>query len=130
MATNAQEAFESSKLLNNLHVVSDGVQAMAFLRKENKHSAAPCPSLILLDLNLPRKSGREVLEEIKTDQVLKRIPVVVLSTSKAEEDIIKSYGLHANCYITKPVDFPKFVEVVKSIQKFWFSVVTLSPDNS
>ena len=121
----AKEALEFSKIVNNLHVVVDGVQAMAFLRREEKYKNAPRPGLILLDLNLPRKDGREVLEEIKNDDKLKRIPVVVLTTSKSEVDVLKAYGLHANCYIVKPVDFEKFAEVVKTIENFWFSVVTL-----
>jgi two-component system, chemotaxis family, response regulator Rcp1 len=121
----AKEAFEYSKIVKNLHTAADGVEAMAFLRREGKYKDAPCPGLILLDLNLPRKDGREVLAEIKTDELLKRIPVVVLTTSKSEADVLQAYGLHANCYIVKPVDFEKFAEVVKHIENFWFSVVTL-----
>jgi chemotaxis family two-component system response regulator Rcp1 len=121
----AKEALEYSKIAHNLHSAPDGVEAMAFLRKEGKYSDAPRPGLILLDLNLPKKDGREVLAEIKSDEKLKRIPVVVLTTSKSEVDVLKAYGLHANCYIVKPVDFEKFAEVVKSIENFWFSVVTL-----
>jgi len=121
----AKEALEHSKIVNTLHTVTDGVEAMAFLGGAGKHQGAPRPGLILLDLNLPRKDGREVLAEIKADENLKRIPVVVLTTSKNEADILKAYGLHANCYIVKPVDFEKFVEVVRSIESFWFSVVTL-----
>ncbi|HEV3386366.1 MAG TPA: response regulator [Gemmata sp.] len=121
----AKEALEYSKIVNNLHSVPDGVEAMAFLRKEGKYRDTPRPGLILLDLNLPRKDGREVLAEIKNDEKLKRIPVVVLTTSKSEADVLKAYGLHANCYIVKPVDFEKFAEVVKNIENFWFSVVTL-----
>jgi len=121
----AKEALEYSKVVNNLHTVPDGVEAIAFLRKEGKYQDAPRPGLILLDLNLPRKDGREVLAEIKNDEKLKRIPVVVLTTSKSEVDILKAYGLHANCYIVKPVDFEKFADVVKNIENFWFSVVTL-----
>jgi chemotaxis family two-component system response regulator Rcp1 len=121
----AKEALEYSKVVNNLHVVSDGVEAMAFLRRDGKHKEAPRPGLILLDLNLPKKDGREVLAEIKNDEKLKRIPVVVLTTSKSEADVLKAYGLHANCYIVKPVDFEKFAEVVKYIENFWFSIVTL-----
>jgi chemotaxis family two-component system response regulator Rcp1 len=121
----AQEALDHAKVLNNLHVVQDGVEAMSFLRCEGKYSEAPRPDLILLDLNLPRKDGREVLQEIKGDDVLKRIPVVVLTTSKAEEDIFRAYGLHANCYVTKPVDFNQFTEVVRAIENFWFTVVSL-----
>jgi two-component system, chemotaxis family, response regulator Rcp1 len=121
----AKEALEYSKIVNNLHTVPDGVEAMAFLRNEGRHQDAPRPGLILLDLNLPKKDGREVLAEIKNDEKLKRIPVVVLTTSKSEADVLKAYGLHANCYIVKPVDFEKFAEVVKNIENFWFSVVTL-----
>ncbi len=121
----AHEALESTKLVNNLHTVSDGVQAIAFLRREGQYKDAPRPGLILLDLNLPKKDGREVLAEIKTDDALKRIPVVVLTTSKSEADILIAYGLHANCYIVKPVDFEKFAEVVTHIENFWFAVVTL-----
>lgn len=121
----AQEALEYSRIVNHLHIATDGVEAIAFLRRQGKYQGAPRPGLILLDLNLPRKDGREVLSEIKTDEALKRIPVVVLTTSKSEADILKAYGLHANCYIVKPVDFEKFSEVVRSIENFWFSVVTL-----
>jgi CheY-like chemotaxis protein len=120
-----EEALKYAKVLNNLHVVENGVDAMAFLRGEGAHAGAPRPDLILLDLNLPRKDGREVLADIKADPVLKIIPVVVLTTSKAEEDVVKAYGLHANCYVTKPVDFASFAEVVRSIEQFWFTVVTL-----
>jgi CheY-like chemotaxis protein len=114
-------------LLNPLHVVEDGVAALEYLKRDGGHSAAPRPGLILLDLNLPRKSGREVLEELKSDPALMNIPVVVLTTSKSEEDVVKSYGLHANCYITKPVDFAKFTDVIRTISEFWFGVVTLPP---
>ncbi len=114
----AREALEYSEVVNNLHWVPDGVEAIAFLRKEGKYQDAPRPGLILLDLNLPRKDGREVLADIKADEKLKRIPVVVLTTSKSEADIYKAYGLHANCYIVKPVDFEKFAEVVKNIENF------------
>ncbi|MDB6029490.1 MAG: hypothetical protein JWM68_5713 [Verrucomicrobiales bacterium] len=120
-----EEALITAKLMNNLHVVEDGVEAMEFLRKEGKYANKPRPDIILLDLNLPRKDGREVLAEVKADEKLKIIPVVVLTTSQAEQDVIKAYGLHANCYITKPVDFECFTQVVQSIQSFWFSVVTL-----
>ena len=120
-----EEALANAKLLNNLNVVEDGVEAMAFLRKEGKYAGKPTPDIILLDLNLPRKDGREVLAEVKTDPTLRMIPVVVLTTSKAEQDVVKAYGLHANCYITKPVDFECFTQVVQAIQNFWFSVVTL-----
>lgn len=121
----AQEALEHAKVLNNLHVVSDGVEAIDFLRQKGPYADAPMPDLVLLDLNLPRKDGREVLAEIKADEGLKRIPVVVLTTSKAEEDIHRAYGLHANCYITKPVDFDQFANVVKAIENFWFTIVSL-----
>jgi two-component system response regulator len=120
-----REALLSAKVLNNLHVVNDGVEAVAFLRRKGKHAQAIRPHLILLDLNLPRKSGQEVLAEIKADPALKSIPIVVLTTSKAEEDVLKAYGLHANSYITKPVDFGAFATVIHSIEKFWFTVVTL-----
>jgi two-component system, chemotaxis family, response regulator Rcp1 len=120
-----REALREGKVANTLIVASDGVEALAFLRGEGKHADAPRPDLILLDLNLPRKDGREVLAEIKADPNLKRIPVVVLTTSRLEEDIIKTYDLHANCYITKPVDFDKFVSVVRTIDEFWLTVVRL-----
>jgi len=123
----AREALQQAKVLNNLSVTENGVEALAFLRREDRYAGAPRPDLILLDLNMPRKDGREVLQELKADPELKCIPVVVLTTSKAEEDIVKSYGLHANCYITKPVDFERFVSVVQTIQDFWFTVVTLPP---
>jgi two-component system response regulator len=125
----AKEAFENSKIVHKLHAVNDGVEAMGFLRKEGKYKDSPRPGLILLDLNLPKKDGREVLAEIKNDEKLKRIPVVVLTTSKSEVDVQKAYGLHANCYIAKPVDFEKFAEVVRSIENFWFSVATLAGEN-
>ena len=123
----AIEAFKEGKVSNKLNVVEDGIEALSFLKKEGKYGEVPRPDLILLDLNLPKKDGREVLEEIKTDQNLKRIPVVILTTSNAEEDILKTYNLNGNCYITKPVDLEKFFEVVKSIEKFWLSIVTLPP---
>jgi len=123
----AREALSEAKLLNTIHVAEDGVEAMDFLHKRGKFADAPTPDLILLDLNLPRKSGREVLAEIKADKNFKYIPVVVLTTSSAEEDILKSYNLHANCYVVKPVEFESFVQAVKSIEHFWFSVVTLPP---
>jgi CheY-like chemotaxis protein len=125
-----REALEYYKVLNPLHIAEDGVEAIEFLKREGKHANAPRPGLIILDLNLPRKSGQEVLQELKTDPELMNIPVVVLTTSKAEEDVAKSYGLHANCYITKPVDFEKFVQVVRSINDFWLGVVTLPPVKS
>ena len=113
-------------MLNNLHVVEDGVDALAYLRQEGPFKTALRPHLILLDLNLPRKNGLEVLAEIKNDAKLKRIPIVVLTTSKAEGDVVTAYGLHANCVVTKPVDFSNFASVIRSIEKFWFSVVTLA----
>jgi CheY-like chemotaxis protein len=120
-----EEAFRDAKVLNHMSVVTDGTAAMQFVRREGPHAAAPRPDLILLDLNLPRKDGREVLKEIKDDPSLRRIPVVVLTTSRAEEDVLKAYNLHANCYITKPVDFTQFISVVRSIEGFWLSVVKL-----
>lgn len=123
----AREALIEAKLLNTIHVAEDGVDAMDFLHKRGKFTSVPTPDLILLDLNLPRKNGREVLAEIKADENFKHIPVVVLTTSSAEEDILKSYNLHANCYVVKPVEFESFVKAVQSIQHFWFSVVTLPP---
>jgi CheY-like chemotaxis protein len=122
------EALKEGKVRNNLSVVADGVEALAFLRRQGKYTEAPRPDLILLDLNLPKKDGREVLGEIKLDEVLRRIPVVVLTTSRAEEDILKSYDLYANCYITKPVDLERFFTVVKSIEDFWLTVVKLPTD--
>jgi chemotaxis family two-component system response regulator Rcp1 len=122
-----QEALHEAKIANNLHVATDGVQALRFLRREEEHAEAPRPDLILLDLNLPKMTGREVLESVKEDAELRRIPVVVLTTSEAEEDIVRSYELHANAYIKKPVDFASFVEVVRVIEDFWFSVVRLPP---
>ena len=122
-----REALEYAKVLNRVHVVEDGVRAIAFLRKEGPYAQAPRPDLILLDLNLPKKDGREVLAEIKADDQLKTIPVVVLTTSRAEDDILRAYGLHANCYIAKPVDFVRFAEVVRAIEHFWFTVVNLPP---
>lgn len=120
-----KEVMSESKVCANLHVANDGVQAMKFLKNQDDFSDAPCPDLILLDLNLPKKNGKEVLQEIKTDPKLQAIPVVVLTSSKEEEDICRSYKLHANCYITKPVHFDQFVKVVKSIEDFWFTVVKL-----
>ena len=122
-----QEALLDSKLHNNLHVVTDGEEAMAFLHQSGKYSSAPKPDLILLDLNLPKKNGREVLSEIKEDESLRLIPVVIMTVSKDEKDILESYRLHANCYIKKPVKFGEFIEIVKSIEDFWFSIVTLPP---
>ncbi|MFB6136539.1 MAG: response regulator [Halobacteriaceae archaeon] len=120
-----EKGLERAKIINNLHVVGDGVEAMAFLRGEGDHEDAPRPDLVLLDLNLPRMNGREVLEEMKSDPDLRRIPVVVLTSSAAEEDIVESYDLHANAYLTKPVGIDGFVEVVESIEDFWLTVVKL-----
>jgi CheY-like chemotaxis protein len=120
-----QQAFEHHKLRNSLHVVSDGVEALAFLRREGEFADAPRPGLILLDLNLPRKDGREVLEEVKNDASLRSIPIVVLTTSQAEEDILRSYNLHANAYVAKPVDFERFIHVIRQIDDFFVSVVKL-----
>lgn len=122
-----REALKDAKVLNEVYVTQDGVEAMQFLHKEGKFSNVPTPDLILLDLNLPRKDGREVLAEIKQDPKLKRIPVVVLTTSKADEDIIKTYNLHANAYITKPVDLNRFIEIIHTLEEFWFSIVRLPP---
>ena len=121
----AQEAMKEAKVKNNLHWVEDGVQAMSFLRNEEGYEEAPRPDVVLLDLNLPKKDGREVLSEIKSDNQLKNIPVVILTVSKDEEDILKSYDLHANCYITKPLDLDSFLEVVRSIEDFWLTIVKL-----
>ena len=122
-----REALKEGKVRNNLSVASDGVEALAFVRREGKFAEAPKPDVILLDLNLPKKGGREVLAELKADPDLRRIPVVVLTTSQAEEDILRTYDLHANCYITKPVDFDKFITVVRSLEDFWLTVVRLPP---
>jgi two-component system, chemotaxis family, response regulator Rcp1 len=119
------ESLKEAKISNSVHVVDDGVEALEFLRRQGKHSEALRPDLILLDLNLPRKDGREVLAEIKSDPELSSIPVVILTASRAEQDMIKSYARHANCYIVKPVDFDGLMEVVKSIEKFWVTVVKL-----
>lgn len=121
----ARETLINSKLRNNLHVVTDGEKAMKFLRREVPYSDVPRPDIILLDLNLPRKDGREVLADIKADEALKRIPVVILTSSQADEDVIRSYDLHANCYITKPLDFKQFTKVVHSIESFWLTIVRL-----
>ena len=123
-----REALEYSRFLNKLYIVDDGVQAMDFLRRQGKYKDVPRPGIVLLDLNLPRKSGLEVLKEIKDDPALKTIPVVVLTTSKAEEDVVKSYGNHANCYITKPIEFAKLAEAVRAVGDFWLCVVTLPPE--
>ena len=122
-----REAFKEGKVLNELRVAKDGVEAMAFLRREGEYADAPRPDLILLDLNLPKKDGREVLAEIKADEDLKRIPVVILTTSKDEGDVLKTYDLHANCFITKPVDLQRFIDVVRSVEEFWLPVVKLPP---
>ena len=119
------EALKEGKVRNELRVVSDGAEALGFLRREGGYADATRPDLILLDLNLPKKDGREVLEEIKADERLKRIPVVILTSSRAEQDVLRSYDLSANCYITKPVDLDQFISVVKSIEDFWLTVVTL-----
>jgi CheY-like chemotaxis protein len=120
-----QEAFLENKLCNNLNVVNDGVEAMDYLRKRGQYASAPTPDIILLDLNMPRKDGREVLAEIKADDELKYIPVVIMTVSKDDKDILESYRLHANCYVKKPVKFAEFAEVVKALENFWFSIVTL-----
>ncbi|HWX22594.1 MAG TPA: response regulator [Candidatus Binatia bacterium] len=122
------EALREAKMRNHLSTVEDGVQALEFLRRQGKFSQAPRPDLIMLDLNLPRRDGREVLAEIKADEAFKAIPVVVLTTSRAEQDVLRAYNLHANCYITKPVDFEQFLDVIRSIESFWLFVVTLPPN--
>ncbi|HJV04255.1 MAG TPA: response regulator [Actinomycetota bacterium] len=124
----AEEALRDAKMSNNLNVASDGVEALAYLRREGRHINAPRPDLVLLDLNLPKKDGREVLGEVKLDPDLRTIPVVVLTTSDADADVVRSYQLHANAYVRKPVDFDAFIEVVRSIEDFWFSVVKLPPE--
>jgi CheY-like chemotaxis protein len=121
-----REALRDARVRNNLHVVSDGVEALAFLRRQGKHASAPLPDLILLDLNLPKKDGREVLGEIKNHDEFKHIPVVILTTSQAERDIVESYRLRANAYVTKPVDLEQFLKVVQSIEHFWLEIVKLS----
>jgi len=126
----ARAAMEESKVRNILHTVGDGVEAMLFLRGKGKYAEAPRPDLVLLDLNLPKKDGREVLAEIKSDPDLMRIPVVILTISKDEEDILRSYNLHANCFITKPIDLNQFVKVVKAIEDFWLTIVKLPPNGS
>jgi two-component system response regulator len=122
-----REALKDAKVWNNLHVVEDGVAAMDFLHRRGQYSEAPRPDLILLDLNLPKKDGREILAAIKSEDALKRIPIVVLTTSQAEEDVARVYNLNANCFITKPVDFEQFSKIVLAIEQFWFTVVTLTP---
>jgi two-component system, chemotaxis family, response regulator Rcp1 len=121
------EALREGKIRNNLHHAKDGVEALEFLRREGAHAGAPSPDIILLDLNLPRKDGREVLAELKEDPRLRLIPVVVLTTSEAEQDIVRTYQLHANCYITKPVDLDKFITIVRAIEDFWLAIVRLPP---
>jgi chemotaxis family two-component system response regulator Rcp1 len=123
----AIEALKESRVTNRVNAVSDGVEAMAYLHREGKYRDQPCPDLILLDLNLPRKDGRETLAEIKQDQALKSIPIVILTVSSADEDIIKAYNLYANCYITKPIDLTQFTRIVNAIDDFWFTVVKLPP---
>lgn len=120
-----REALKESKVRNDMHLVEDGVEAMAYLRRQGKYSNANVPDIIFLDLNLPKKSGAEVLAEIKADESLKKIPVVVLTTSRDEVDIVKSYNLHANCFITKPVDLEQFIHVIKSTEDFWLTIVKL-----
>lgn len=120
-----EEVFKDTNVNNRIHVAKDGVEAMDFLNKENEYSDAPKPDIILLDLNLPRKDGREVLREVKSDEDLKSIPIVILTTSSAKEDVIKTYRNHANCYITKPVDFDQFLKVINAIEDFWLKVVRL-----
>lgn len=124
-----REVLNENKIFNSFFLVQDGVEAMDFLRNKGRYKDMPKPDLIILDLNLPRKDGREVLAEIKTDISLKHIPVVIMTISKAEEDILKSYNLHANCYITKPIDLNQFIKVIRSIEDFWFSIVKLPPKN-
>jgi CheY-like chemotaxis protein len=121
------EALQAGKIVNNLNLVADGVEAMAYLRKQGRFTESSRPDLIMLDLNLPKKDGREVLQELKSDPSLKLIPIIVLTTSRADKDVLRSYELSANCYITKPVDFQQFIDVVRSIERFWLSVVTLPP---
>lgn len=126
----AQEALHDSKVMNNIHHVHDGIEAMDFLNRKGRYKAVPQPDLILLDLNLPRKDGREILAEIKNDDNFKRIPVVVLTISNDEQDILKTYNLHVNCFITKPIDFEQFLQVIYSIEGFWLTVVKLPPKNT
>jgi two-component system, chemotaxis family, response regulator Rcp1 len=123
-----REALKEAKVLNTLHIAEDGMEALGFLRKQGQFAGSSTPDLILLDLNLPKKDGREVLAEIKQDEGLKRIPVVVLTTSRGEEDVARSYDLHANAYVNKPVDLKHFLEVIRTIEQFWLAVVTLPPN--
>lgn len=125
-----QEALKEGDLQSNLNVVKDGVEAIAYLRQEREYAGKPMPDLILLDLNLPKKDGREVLADIKADDRLKHIPIVILTTSDAEQDIVKSYKLHANCFITKPVDLEEFMTVVRKVEEFWFTIVKLPPNGA
>ena len=125
-----QEALKEGKVNNNLYIAYDGTEALAFLRRKGDFEKAVRPALILLDVNLPKMDGRELLAEIKDDEDFKRIPVVILTTSKAEEDVLKTYNLHANCYITKPVDLDQFISVVKAIEGFWMTIVKLPPNGS
>ncbi|MBI3853133.1 MAG: response regulator [Verrucomicrobia bacterium] len=122
-----RESFRECRVGNKLHVVDDGVKAMAFLRRAGEYAQVPRPNVIILDLNLPRKDGREVLEDIKADPDLKRIPVVILTSSEAEQDIVQAYNLHANCYISKPLAFEHFIKIVRAIEDFWFEIVKLPP---
>ncbi len=122
-----REALKEGKVYNNLHWARDGVEALEFLKREGKHAKAPRPDIILLDLNLPKKDGREVLAAMKSDPSLKKIPVVILTTSQAEEDVVRAYNLNANCYVTKPVDFEQFTRIVQAIEQFWLTIVTLPP---
>ena len=124
-----QEALKENKIRNNLHVAKDGVEAMQFLRQINGFKDAPRPDLVLLDLNLPKKDGREVLAEIKTDEKLRAIPVVILTTSDAEDDVAKAYQMYANCYVRKPINLNRFIDVIKVIENFWLSIVELPPNN-
>ena len=123
-----EKALEQGKIVNNLHVVEDGVEAMKYLRQEGEYEDSPRPDLMLLDLNMPRMDGQEVLEEMSEDPILRRIPVVVLTSSEAEEDIVQSYELNANAYLTKPVDFEGFMDVIGSVEEFWLAVVKLPPE--
>jgi len=123
-----QKALEQGNIINNLHVVGDGVEALSYLRQEGEYADATRPDLILLDLNMPRKDGTEVLEDIKGDADLRRIPVVVMTSSEAEEDIVRSYDLHANAYLTKPIDYDGFLDIVRSIEEFWLTVVKMPPE--
>jgi two-component system response regulator len=125
-----REALQEAKMINTLHVVEDGAQALDFLYRRGKYINASRPDLVILDLNLPVKNGREVLAQVKTDEKLKKIPIVVLTTSSADEDIIKAYNLHANCYVIKPMDFDSFVQIVKDVGHFWFSVVAIPPEEN